>query len=200
MVARRTRLLARVAVPGSERLVTVDSGSGATVTLAKSGTEGWLGSASWSSDGSTIAYARRCWENRIGDTFCDLALMNDDGSSKRLLYPWGPDVTGPSSDPPVWIPRTKQLLVPIWGNDGHTRLVDAVGGQSKLISRTPWTSLAVSSDGSTIGRIARSIGQPDVVALARPDGSVTARFPLRKEPTRNLSWGSAASDHQLWLP
>lgn len=193
------RVLAWVQVRARERLVSIDVSSGAVLALADSHAGGRLGDASWSSDGNLIAYTRRCWENRIGDTFCDLAVMNDDGRSKRLVYPRASTSSaGPSQHAPVWIPGTTHLVVPIWGTSGHTRLLDASSGQSRIIAQSPWSGLAVSSDSSTVAHLARGIGEPDVVVLARPNGTVIARFPLRKQPTRNLSWG--APDHELWLP
>lgn len=194
-----TRLLARVGVRGSERLLSVSVSGGPVLTLAGSSVEGGLGDASWSSDGSLVAYTRRCGENRIGDTFCDLAVMARDGGSKRILYPRGPDVVGPSSEAPTWIPGTTRLLVPLWGNGAHTRLVEARSGRSRIIAKSPRRIGAVSRDGTTVARLDRQIGRPDVVVLARPEGSVVARSKLRKVPSRNLSWG-ASLDYDLWLP
>jgi dipeptidyl aminopeptidase/acylaminoacyl peptidase len=79
--------------------------------------DGRVGQASWSPGGHMIAFGRRCNEGWNGpgghDVYCDVAVMNEDGSGKRTVLSHG-DARGPSNSPPVWASE-KGLLIPLWG-------------------------------------------------------------------------------------
>jgi Tol biopolymer transport system component len=139
--------------------------------VADSRIEGRLEGATWSADGRLIAYKRRCWENRIGDSFCDLAVMTSDGRSKRVLRRWLPGPTGPSDDPPTWIPHSSRVAFVIWGgSDASVRMLDAHTSRETVISTTPWWILKAGGDGRTIGGL-----DSQGVVLAGLDGFVLAR-------------------------
>ena len=70
-----TRLLVGVAIRKTQRLVSVNVRGGTQLVLADSRADGDLGEASWSSDGSLVAFKRHCRDNRADDTFCDLAVI-----------------------------------------------------------------------------------------------------------------------------
>lgn len=93
----------KIAYSGQGRLYSTDVDRQTTRLLAR----GALGAASWSPNGRLIAYKSRCVNPGAADVFCDVALMNADGSVKRLLtrgQPYGPD-------PVVWSRDSSAILI-----------------------------------------------------------------------------------------
>lgn len=182
-----TELLYHVVAPGPDRLYAIDLGSRRPRVLASSPDEGQIGEASWSPDGRLIAYTRRCEENRIGDVFCDVAVMSADGRSKRTLRRRGiRDAFGPSWQAPTWIPRSTFIVFNEVGQKGGLVRIDVRSGATKLLTRDYFGEMRTSVDGRTIGGLIW-----DGFVVARSDGSVLARLKVRG--------GCSVGSCDLWL-
>lgn len=184
------QLLFVVSGRGGNRLYSIESGGSRQRLLARSPDRDRLGSAAWSSDGRLVAYKRRCGE-RVSDVYCDVAVMNADGTAKRVLLRWlFSPVHGPSNDSVTWLPNSPRMIVAEWGFNGGTKLVNARTGRSRVISKEPWRSVTPASDGKTIGFLySQSTGRL-ILGLSRLDGTIVAR---RKLPFDSVT------DYDLWV-
>jgi hypothetical protein len=191
--SRRGDLLYILRDRGRATLYRVDA-DGRSAALASSDAGGVLGEASWSRDGAWIAYTRRCITPR-SDTFCDIAVMNRDGGSKRLV--WGRrgerSLPDPSYMAPTWLPGSRGLLFSLWGFNARTRMIDLPTGRSRVFSRTPWLEIVLSRDGSRVATIDDQLASRYVL-VTQLDGSVIERTKLARQVP-----DGASSDHDLWM-
>lgn len=161
------RLLYLVDDRAGDRLSSVDLRSGVQRSLAR----GRLGAGSWSPDGRLIAFTERCTENRIGDVFCDVAVMRADGSAKRVLRRGDAGrASGPTWAAPVWIPRTNAVVFDDWGRKPRLLRLDVGTGAIETLAREPFGTLRTSADGRMLGGMTW-----DGFVIAGADGSVVAR-------------------------
>jgi Tol biopolymer transport system component len=181
------RLLYRVINHGRQRLYSIGAEGGSARLLADSRRQGGLRHASWSSDGRLVAYTRSCDYDRWG-VYCDLAVMNADGTSKRVVHRQRRD--GPvDGSAPVWIRGTNRFVFSAWGPDDVVRALDAVTGRSTVVSPDGWFDVGTARDGMTVGGVRP--GQPPSVVLRRLDGTFVARANMRVD-----RWDH---DTDLWI-
>ena len=104
--------------PDGRRLVCLCAGAiytfdsdGANRYLLTAKTDGVLGEASWSPDGRLIAFGRHCGApSRVGENvYCDLTVMNSDGTHKRTLLRHHGE-SGPANDAPSWFADNTFLI------------------------------------------------------------------------------------------
>jgi Tol biopolymer transport system component len=173
------RLLYRVHDRGRYRLSSVELERPRPRLLADSRKQGGLAAASWSSSGRLIAYTRNCGFDRWG-TYCDLGVMNADGTAKRVLHRKDRRTLGNALDgtAPVWIPGTNRLVFSLRGtnDEDEVRVLDVLTRQSTTVSTEGWEYIRVAPDGETLAGVSRS------VVLTRPDGTVVARDKLPFNP------------------
>jgi len=184
------QLLFVVSGRGGDRLYAVRSDGSRRRPLARSPEQGRLGGASWSPDGRLVAYKRRCEQARGEDIFCDLAVMNADGTSKRVRLRWSTPLHGPSDEAVTWLLHSSRIVVAEWGYDADTRVIDATTGGSRVISKEPWRSVTPASDGKAIGFLYNPSHDNLNLGLSRLDGTIVAR--------RKLPFDSGAS-YDLWV-
>jgi Tol biopolymer transport system component len=183
-------LLFVVSGRGGDRLYSIESGGSRQRLLARSPERDRLASAAWSSDGRLVAYERRCGE-RVSDVYCDMAVMNANGTAKRVLLRWSSrPVHGPSNDSITWLPNSPRMIVAEWGFNAGTKLVDARTGRSRAISRKPWRNTTVGSDDSILGFFYDVRWGGLILGLARPDGTIVGR---RKMPF------DLGTSYDLWV-
>jgi Tol biopolymer transport system component len=103
------------------------------------------GGASWSPDGSRIAYARRCNPGLSEDVFCDVAVTRPDGSGRRTLV--RRDRTGPTDERPVWT-SAERLLVGLWGYKRGILAVNASTGKTRKAHQETSPILATGPNGT----------------------------------------------------
>jgi hypothetical protein len=159
-----------VNVDGSDRVV-----------LATSRRDGLLGGASSSSDGTLVAFGRRCWDTPIGgDEYCALAVVRADGSGLRTLIPYRRgDYGGPTGlNRPVWIPGTHHLLDVEWGSRARFADVDADNGAQRVVLiHDVGQPVAVRGDGTFayLEPIGCCNAPPIVLKVVDPDGRMLVR-------------------------
>jgi dipeptidyl aminopeptidase/acylaminoacyl peptidase len=146
-------------------------------------TEGTLGAASWSPDGSQIAYGRHCSPGLGADIFCDIAVMAADGSSKRTLVAHRATTRGgPDDGRPFWA-SADQLLITKWGFARGTLLVRSDMGLTTDFPTTGFRSdWAVLGADGLIGFVRPALSHPrrSEVEIVTVDGTVVERHLLPK--------------------
>ena len=191
--SRRDAILYRVEDRGRGRLYSLSTGGARSPVLADSRKGGDLGEAAWSPEGNRIAYKRGCTHFR-SETFCDVAVMERDGGSKRLLWSQKEPIGRPSYEAATWIPGSNLLLVSLWGSPSQTRLLDASTGSSRRYSKAPWDTITVSADGARVATIDNQIVGIDHIVVTRSDGSILTRSAV--PPQVPLFQGD---DQELWI-
>jgi WD40 repeat protein len=135
-----------------------------------------LGPASWSPNGRLIAFGRHCSEGWNGpgghDIYCDIAVMNIDGSNKRTLLRHG-TARGPAAAPPVWS-SSQSLLVPRWGFLHGIVSLDVRTASQRLFYKK--TGYLYASRGLTTFAVIDSSGLTVLDATAHPLGQHTLQY------------------------
>lgn len=159
--------------PDSAKLVVTASGQIFSVDVARHTkrllAKGTIGYPSWSPDGRSIVYFRRCIAINGGgdDVVCDLALMNTDGSGKRLLL--GGQQAIPN--PVLWSRDSRAVYI---SNSLKHAFVRLIVSTRRLydIGQIAW-NVALARDGQALGFLLTRR-----VVITTLAGRVLARDPL----------------------
>jgi dipeptidyl aminopeptidase/acylaminoacyl peptidase len=161
-----------------DRLVVLDTNRPGSRIISTRHADGNLFLVAASSDGARIAYGRHCYDTVFGgDTFCEITVINADGTGKHTVVPYAKGRSaGPADVDPVWIPGSDRLLVSRFGGLHDLQRVQDEPPLRTTVRPDAGDVLAAAADGSF------AYGKQGVVLVCAADGSVRARVAVGSDP------------------